>query len=232
MTTAWYRLREKDLKQELQTDSERGLTDSVARQRLAAIGPNELPEPAPPSPLNIFFRQFSSLIIWVLVAAAVVSGLLHEWIDSGAILAIVVLNAILGFIQEFRAEQSLAALRKLSVATARVIRSGIIQLIPARELVPGDLIQVEAGDRIPADGRLISAISLQTQEASLTGESTPVTKATSVIEQQSVSLGDQQNMLFMGTIATYGKGRALVTGTGIQTELGKIATLMQREGRA
>ena len=160
------------------------------------------------------------------------SGLLEDWIDAGAILAIVALNAILGFVQEFRAEQSLAALRRLSIATARVIRGGALESIPARELVPGDLIQIEAGDRIPADCRLVYATGLQTQEASLTGESTPVSKAVEVIQEENVPLGDQHNMLFMGTIVVSGKGRGLVTGTSLQTELGKIAALIQRETHA
>ncbi len=160
------------------------------------------------------------------------SGLLQEWIDAAAIVAIVILNAILGFVQEFRAERSLAALRKLSVATARVIREGVARSIPARELVPGDLIQAEAGDRIPADSRLIYATSLQTQEASLTGESTPVGKSAEAISQIEVPLGDRRNMLFMSTIAVSGKGRALVTSTGSQTELGKIAAMIHREAQA
>lgn len=232
MTKTWHTLSEEQLKQELQSDSDTGLTTGEARQRLATVGPNELPEPAPPSPLKIFLRQFSSLIIWVLIGAAAVSGLLEDWIDAGAILAIVALNAILGFVQEFRAEQSLAALRRLSIATARVIRGGALESIPARELVPGDLIQIEAGDRIPADCRLVYATGLQTQEASLTGESTPVSKAVEVIQEENVPLGDQHNMLFMGTIVVSGKGRGLVTGTSLQTELGKIAALIQRETHA
>src|SRR5690242_13335855 len=148
MTRTWHTLSEEQLKHELQSDSDIGLSTPEARQRLTTVGPNELPEAARPSPLKIFLRQISSLIIWVLIGAAAMSGLLEDWIDAGAILAIVLLNAILGFVQEFRAEQSLAALRRLSIATARVIRGGTLQSIPARELVPGDLIQIEAGDRI------------------------------------------------------------------------------------
>src|SRR5690349_1964064 len=232
MTRTWHTLSEEQLKHELQSDSDIGLSTPEARQRLTTVGPNELPEAARPSPLKIFLRQFSSLIIWVLIGAAAMSGLLEDWIDAGAILAIVLLNAILGFVQEFRAEQSLAALRRLSIATARVIRGGTLQSIPARELVPGDLIQIEAGDRIPADCRLVYATSLQTQEASLTGESTPVAKAVEVIQEENVALGDQHNMLFMGTIVVSGKGRGLVTGTSLQTELGKIAALIQKEAHA
>ena len=229
MRTDWHSLSVDALEQALQSTIDEGLTEREATHRLATVGPNELPKAAPPSPLATFLAQFSGLIVWVLIGAAFVSGLLGEWIDACAILAIVILNAILGFVQEFRAERSLAALRKLSVATARVIREGVMRSIPARELVPGDVIQVDAGDRIPADSRLVYATSLQTQEASLTGESTPVAKSIEPIAQTAVPLGDLRNMLFMSTVAVSGKGRALVTGTGTQTELGKIATLIRRE---
>jgi Ca2+-transporting ATPase len=228
----WHTLTVESLERELGSDSNNGLTERKAEHRLTTVGPNELPEAPPTSPLKILLAQFSSLIVWVLIGAAVVSGLLQEWIDAAAIVAIVVLNAILGFVQEFRAERSLAALRKLSVATARVIREGVARSIPARQLVPGDLIQVEAGDRIPADSRLIYATSLQTQEASLTGESTPVSKSAEPIPQTEVPLGDRRNMLFMSTIAVSGKGRALVTSTGSHTELGKIAAMIHREAQA
>lgn len=231
MTSLWHTLTTEALEQELQSDMDRGLTVSEAQHRLATIGPNELPEAAPPSPLKIFLRQFANLIVWVLIGAAAVSGLLQEWIDAVAILAIVVLNAILGFVQEFRAERSLAALKQLSVATARVIRDDTVLAIPAGQVVPGDLIQIEAGDRVPADSRIVYATGLQTQEASLTGESTPVAKSAKPIPQTEVPLGDRQNMLFMGTIVVSGKGRALVTATGAQTELGKIAALIHREAQ-
>ena len=144
MTAVWHALSIERLEQEIQSDIDTGLTASEAQHRLATVGPNELPEAAPPSPLKIFLSQFTSLIVWVLIGAAAVSGLLQEWIDAVAILAIVVLNAILGFVQEFRAERSLAALKQLSVATARVIRDGTVLAIPAGQVVPGDLIQIEA----------------------------------------------------------------------------------------
>ncbi|WHZ14960.1 MAG: P-type Ca(2+)-transport ATPase [Nitrospira sp.] len=232
MTSLWHTLTTEALEQELQSDMDTGLTVSEAQHRLATVGPNELQEAAPPSPLKIFLSQFTSLIVWVLISAAAVSGLLQEWIDAGAILAIIVLNAILGFVQEFRAERSLAALKRLTVATAGVIRDGTAQAIPASQLVSGDLIQIEAGDRVPADSRIVYATGLQTQEASLTGESTPVAKSAESILQTEVPLGDRHNMLFMGTIIVSGKGRALVTATGAQTELGKIAALMHREVQA
>lgn len=232
MTSLWHTLTTEALEQELQSDMDTGLTVSEAQHRLATVGPNELQEAAPPSPLKIFLSQFTSLIVWVLISAAAVSGLLQEWIDAGAILAIIVLNAILGFVQEFRAERSLAALKRLTVVTAGVIRDGTAQAIPASQLVSGDLIQIEAGARVPADSRIVYATGLQTQEASLTGESTPVAKSAESILQTEVPLGDRHNMLFMGTIIVSGKGRALVTATGAQTELGKIAALMHREAQA
>ncbi len=228
----WYRHTSDELETTLQSNLDRGLNEQDAQQRLAEHGPNELPAAPPVSALTLLIGQFTSVIIWVLIGAAVVSGLLQEWVDAAAILAIVLLNAFLGFVQEYRAERSIAALKKLSITMARVIRDGVIRSIPARELVPGDLIQVEAGDRVPADSRLVYATGLQTQEASLTGESTPVAKSTDPIPHTDVPLGDRHNMLFMGTIAVSGKGRALVTATGAQTELGKIAALIHREAQA
>ena len=221
-----------ELETTLQSNLDRGLAEREAQKRLAEHGPNELPETPSVSALTLLLRQFTSVIIWVLIGAAVVSGLLREWVDAAAILAIVLLNALLGFIQEYRAEQSIAALKKLSITMARVTREEVIRSIPARELVPGDLIQVEAGDRVPADSRLVYATGFQTQEASLTGESTPVAKSAEPIPQTEVPLGDRHNMLFMGTIVVSGKGHALVTATGAQTELGKIAALIHRETQA
>ena len=172
-------------------------------------------------------QQFASPIIWVLIGAAVVSGLLQDWVDAAAIMAIVLLNGIIGFVQEYKAERALASLGKLSVLTARVIRDGVLQTIAARELVPGDLIQVEAGDHIPADGRLVYAAGLKTQEAALTGESSAAMKSPGSISQAEVPLGDRHNLIFMGTVAVSGKARALVIQTGSETELGRIARLIQ-----
>ncbi len=226
-TVAWHGLDVHVLCDELRTDPDRGLKSAEAPARLAQHGPNELPHAPSVSPLKLFLAQFSSLIVWVLIGAAIIAGLLQEWVDAAAIIAIVILNAILGFIQEFRAERSLEALKRMVVVTARVIRDGVLASLPARELVPGDLIQVEAGDRIPADARLVYATVLRTQEASLTGESTPVTKSTDPISAAEVPLGDRHNMLYMGTVAVSGKARALVVNTGIHTEIGKIAAMIQ-----
>jgi Ca2+-transporting ATPase len=214
------------------TSFDGGLPDHEAQQRLQREGPNELPEAQPPSLLKLFFSQFTSVIVWVLIGAAVISGLLEDWLDAAAILAIVLLNGVLGFIQEFRAERSLAALRKMSVATARVFRDGVLRSIPARELVPGDLILLEAGDRIPADARLIYTTNFQSQEASLTGESTPVEKGVDVLSPTDLPLADRRNMVFMGTVAVSGKARALVVATAVRTELGRIAAMIQKATEA
>lgn len=227
-----WRLSTEDVARQVETDAEHGLAAEEARRRLDSQGANELPESRPPSLLSLFLSQFTSVIVWVLIGAAVVSGLLEDWVDSAAILAIVLLNGILGFVQEFRAERSLAALRRLSIATARVVREGTLLMIPAREVVSGDVILLEAGDRIPADARLVYTTNFHTQEASLTGESTPVQKGAPVIDRADVPLADRSNMVFMGTIAVSGKARGLVTATGLRTELGHIATMIQKAAEA
>ncbi len=231
-TTAWHLLAPDALSHAQASNLDAGLTEPEAVRRLATYGLNDLPEAPPPSPLKLFLSQFTSVIIWVLIGAAVVSGLLAEWLDAAAIIAIVFLNGLLGFVQEFRAERSLAALRQMSVAMARVVRDGIFRQIPASELVPGDLINLEAGDRVPADTRLIYSTNFQTQEASLTGESTPVQKAARVLTGVDLPLADRTNMAFMGTIAVSGKARALVVSTGVRTELGRIATMIQQASEA
>lgn len=229
---AWYARSAEALTDELQTDLNSGLSVDDVACRQVQEGPNELPEAPLPSLLKLFLAQFTSLIVWVLIGAAFVSGLLEDWIDAAAILAIVLFNGVLGFVQEFRAERSLAALRKMSVSMARVIRDGALQSIPARGLVKGDLVALEAGDRIPADARLIYTTNFQAQEASLTGESIPVQKQTEWLEAPDVPLADQRNMVFMGTIAVSGKARGLVVATGLGTELGRIAALIQKAAEA
>ena len=228
MSRHWHALAIEATAAELRADSAGGLTQAEAARRLAECGPNELPHAPPVSALRLLLDQFTSLIVWVLIGAAIVSGLLQEWVDAIAIVAIVILNAVLGFVQEFRAERSLAALKRMAVMTARVLRDGVLVSLPARDLAPGDLIQVEAGDRIPADARLTYATALQTQEASLTGESTPVVKSAEPIALEDTPLGDRRNMLYMGTVAVSGKGRALIVGTGLRTELGRIAAMIEQ----
>jgi len=228
----WYVVSSELCATRLNAHPERGLSGEEARDRLAAQGPNELPEAQPPSLLKLFLSQFTSVIVWVLIGAAVISGLLEDWLDAAAIMAIVLLNGVLGFVQEFRAERSLAALRKLSMATARVFRDGVFRSIPARELVLGDLIVLEAGDRVPADARLIYTTNFQTQEASLTGESTPVQKHASPIAGTDIPLAERKNMAFMGTVVVSGKARALVVATALHTELGRIAAMIQKATEA
>ncbi|MGZ8374736.1 MAG: cation-translocating P-type ATPase [Nitrospira sp.] len=231
-TTKTWQLTPDKLTAVLGSDAEHGLVGQEVERRHAEFGPNELPEAPPPSLVKLFLSQFSSVIVWVLIGAAIISGLLEDWLDAAAILAIVFLNGLLGFVQEFRAERSLAALRKMSVATAQVLRDSVLRSIPARELVPGDVILLEAGDRIPADARLIYATNFQVQEASLTGESTPVQKAATALDRPDVSLADRTNMAFMGTIAVLGKARALVVATALNTELGRIASMIHKESEA
>ncbi len=227
MATAWHTVSPQVLTQELQANAHEGLSSVEVQHRLGQHGPNTLPEPIPPSPLVLFLNQFTSVIVWVLFGAALLSALLREWIDAIAIVAIILLNAVLGFVQEYRAERSLAALKKLSVTTARVFRDGVLVTIPTRDIVPGDLVLVEAGDQVPADARLLYATGLRAQEAALTGESTPIDKTAETLVDDTLVIADQRNMVFFGTEITAGKGRALVVATGLQTELGRIATLIQ-----
>lgn len=229
---AWYARPVEVIAGQLTTHLELGLNAEEVARRQVQEGPNELPEAPPPSLLNLFVSQFSSMIVWVLVGAAIVSGLLEDWIDAAAIVVIVFLNGVLGFVQEFRAERSLAALRKMSVSMARVIRDGMLQSIPARDLVRGDLIALEAGDRIPADARVIYTTNFHAQEASLTGESTPVPKQAELLDTTEIPLADQRNMIFMGTVAVSGKARGIVVATGLRTELGRIAVMIRTAAEA
>ncbi len=218
-----------ELAASLAVDLSTGLSADEAQQRLAKAGPNQLREEKGESAWQLFFSQFRSFIIWVLIVAAFISGFLKEWIDTGAIVGIVVLNAVLGFIQEYRAEKSLAALRKLASPTSKVFRGGQQAVIASADLVPGDLVDLEAGDHIPADGRIVTETpNFAVQEASLTGESTPVLKHESRLEADEVPLAERTNMVFMGTSVVAGKARMLVVGTGMQTELGRIAGLIQQ----
>lgn len=207
----------------LGTDPVAGLSGEEAASRLASHGPNELKDRPRRSLVQRLLAQFADFLILVLLTAGVVSALLGEWIDAGAILAIVVINAVLGIIQEGRAERAIEALRKMAAPTARVLRDGTMQKVPASALVPGDVVLVEAGDVVPADVRLVESVSLQIEEASLTGESVPVEKDAMAVYTEPRPLGDRANIAYMGTAVTYGSGRGIVTSTGAHTEIGRIA---------
>src|SRR5690349_16669898 len=207
-----------------------GLSEIQAAHRLAVEGPNVLPEAAPVSLVRLFVGQFSNVMIGVLAGAALISGWLGEWIDATAILIILLLNGSLGFLQEFKAERSLAALKRMSETSACVIRDGRRRRIPAREVVVGDLIELEAGDRVPADASLIYAVRLKTQEAPLTGESLPVEKACEPLPADT-PLAERRNQLFQGTAVVAGRARAIVSATGLRTELGRIAALVEKTKR-
>jgi len=205
-----------------------GISDTEALARTKTYGQNQLKEAKTTGPLEIFIDQFKDLIVWILIGAACVSGFLQEWIDAFAIVGIVVLNAALGFLQEYRAERSLAALRKLSSPQTKVIRGGARKIVASADLVPGDLIELEAGDNIPCDARLTWVTSnFSVQEASLTGESVPVMKTVAALEGKDVPLADRANMVYMGTSVSSGKAQAMVAHTGMTTELGKIAGMVQ-----
>jgi Ca2+-transporting ATPase len=226
--TTWWTADKDRVATQLQSDSEEGLSTHEAVARQKNYGPNQLTEKEGRTAVMMFLDQFGDFMIWVLTGAALVSGFLKEWVDAFAIIGIVILNAFLGFVQEFRAEKSLAALKKLSSPTSKVIRNGLHMVIPSSDLVPGDLVEMEAGDFVPADGRVVYATgNTATQEASLTGESTPVNKMVASLHKDDVALADRTNMLYMGTSVVSGKTRALITETGMKTELGKIAGMIQ-----
>ena len=226
--TQWWQLDAEQVAGLLDSNLSSGLTSSQVADKLQRFGYNRIEGKKGPSPLAIFLSQFEDFIIWVLIGAAVVSGFLQEWVDALAIIAIVILNAILGFIQEYRAEKSLAALKKLSSPTSKVIRDGQHAVISSFELVPGDIIELEAGDNIPADSRIVwLTTNFAAQEASLTGESTPVAKTIISLDEKDVALADRANMVYMGTSAASGKARAIVVETAMRTELGKIAGMIQ-----
>jgi Ca2+-transporting ATPase len=209
------------------THREKGRSTSEVESLRNEHGANELQE-APAYPWwRRLLGQFQDLVILLLLVAAIVSGVLHEWSDSIAIIAIVVINGLIGFFQEERAQQALAALRKMARPAAKVIRDGTLASIPAKEIVPGDIVEIEAGDDIPADGRLLTSFNLNVQESALTGESVPVSKETEQPLKPDTALGDRANMAHMGTVVATGKGQLVVTAIGMKTELGRIAGLLQ-----
>ena len=204
-----------------------GLTGSEAAQRLAEHGPNELQAAQRISPWALLFEQFKNVLTIMLLVATALSAFLGHWTEAIAIAVIVLFAVLLGFVQEYRAERAIEALRQMAAPTATVLRDGEEVELPARDLVPGDVTLLRAGDKIPADVRLIEAINLQIEEAALTGESVPVEKHAAAIPGHDLAVGDRKNMGYAGTAATYGRGRALVVATGMHTEFGKIAQMLQ-----
>ena len=223
----WYTATIPEITDTLKINLDQGLSDSEAADRRIQYGPNELQERSGTSPLRLLWVQFSNTMVLILIAAAVVSGFLGKVTETVAIAALVILFALLGFVQEDRAEHAMAALKRLAVPIVRVRRQGILREMSAQELVPGDVVLLEAGNAIPADMRLVESINLRIQEAALTGESEPVEKHTHPLSGENISLGDRRNMAYLGTVVTYGRGTAVVTSSGMDTELGKIATLLQ-----
>ncbi len=225
----WHQLDPKEVLEKLQS-SGKGLASDEAHQRLERFGPNELIEKGRKSLWMMFLDQFKDFMILVLIAAAVVAGVIGEPSDTIAIAVIVLLNAVLGFVQEYRAEKAMAALKKLAAPSATVIRDGRPEAITAQRLVPGDLVVLEAGNIVPADIRLTEAAQMRIDEATLTGESVPVEKDSAALREADLSIGDRKNMAYKGTLVTYGRGLGLVAATGMRTELGRIAALLQDQG--
>ncbi len=211
------------------SSSLQGISSDDAQKRIEEYGPNELKEKKKKTIFIMFLDQFKDFMILVLIAAAIVSGIIGELSDTIAIIVIVILNAVIGFVQEYRAEKAMAALKKMAAPEAIAIRNGMPVNIPASQLVPGDVVILETGKVVPADMRLIETAQLRVEEAALTGESVPVEKHTKALHDEHLPLGDRKNMAYKGTFATYGRGVGIVTDTGMNTEIGKIATMLQEE---
>jgi len=228
MIVNWYLIDAETALRELQTDRQRGLSSEEARLRLSRYGRNELVERGGRSALEIVWEQLTATMVLILIAAAMLSAVLGDNKNAIAIISIVFLFAVLGFIQEYRAERAIAALKRLGVPSIRVLRDGALREISVQDLVPGDIVQLEAGNIVPADLRLIDAINLRVQEAALTGESEPVEKHTDALAGEDLPLGDRRNTAYLGTLVAFGRGNGLVISTGMRTELGKIAELLQQ----
>ncbi|MDP1573191.1 MAG: cation-translocating P-type ATPase [Pseudomonadota bacterium] len=225
----WHCLSSEEAAARLDSDPHRGLSTAAAAAGLTQYGPNTLRETGRRHPLAMLAAQFTDFMILVLIAAAVIAGLIGEPQDSIAIVVIVFLNGILGFVQEYRAERAMAALKQMAAPMASVIRDGKVLQIPAPELVPGDIVKLEAGNIVPADLRLLELASLKVNESALTGESQAVEKRAALLQEADLPLGDRFNLAFKGTVVTYGRARGLVVATGMQTELGRIAALLSGE---
>ncbi|WP_059104673.1 calcium-translocating P-type ATPase, SERCA-type [Shouchella shacheensis] len=223
----WYSMKPEEVEYKTNSSVGNGLNDKNVQKRLKTYGSNKLKEPPRASALLTFLGQFKDFMVLVLLAATLISGLIGEFLDAITIMCIVVLNGVLGFFQERKAEKSLDALKELSAPQMNVLRNGEWVRVPSIDVVPGDVVKISAGDRVGADLRLMQASGLRIDEASLTGESVPVHKHDQAIAATDIQLGDQENMAFMGTMVTQGSGIGLVIGTGMKTEMGKIAHLLQ-----
>ena len=223
----WYQVEASIVLHQHGTDAAHGLSTAEAARRLIQHGPNALIEHGSKRPWRIVWEQLTATMVLILIVAAVISAALGDREDTIVILAIVILNAILGFTQEYRAERAMAALKQLAAPIVKVRRDGHMLELAARDLVPGDIVLLEAGNLAPADGRILASANLRIQEAALTGESEPVDKVAHALEAAELQLGDRRNMAYMGTVVTYGRGEILVTATGMRTELGAIAAMLQ-----
>jgi P-type Ca2+ transporter type 2C len=222
----WHALKAEAVLQHLEVQND-GLSTEEVEKRVLFYGPNQLEEAQRPGFLALLWAQINNFVVILLIVASVISALLGDYVEAAAIMAIVVLNSILGIVQEQRAEQALAALKKLAAPDAQVLRDGMRRSVPAYNLVPGDIVFLEAGNFIPADLRLLEAVNLRIEEASLTGESLAVQKNAATVLEKNIPLGDRKNTAFMGTLVTYGRGHGVVTSTGMHTQLGLIATMLQ-----
>jgi len=229
---SWHTHTVEEIAQELHTDSARGLSVREAQRRLAEHGPNELQAPCRASPWSILLEQFKNVLIIILLAATAVSAFLGHGTEAVVITVIVLFAVILGFIQEFRAERSIEALRRMAAPEAHVVRESRESRIPARDLVPGDVVLLLAGNRVPADMRLSESVNLRIEESALTGESVPTEKEAVTLDDPELSLGDRRNMAHAGTTAAYGRGRGIVVATGMETEFGRIARMLETVGTA
>jgi magnesium-transporting ATPase (P-type) len=222
---AWHAVNVDDAIKRLSTDTAKGLDSNEASQRLTEHGPNRLPEGKKQSAFMRFLHQFNNILVYVLLAAGFVKMMVGLWLDSAIILGVVILNALLGYIQEGKAEKALDSIRNMLSAEARTLRGGEIRLIPSEELVPGDVVLLESGDKVPADVRLVEVKNLRTEEAALTGESVPIDKTTDAVSDKA-TIGDREGMAFSGTLVASGRGTGIVVATGSETELGRINQMM------
>ena len=223
----WYAISSAKVISTLEVNREHGLSAAEVENRINSYGKNELQEAPPTSIWVRIYEQFANFLVILLLVAAVISAVLGDWVEAAAIMTIVLLNAALGVVQESRAEESLAALKKMASPDANVLREGHRQAIPAREVVPGDIVFLEAGNYVPADVRLLETVNLRIEEAALTGESVAVTKNAQLELEEDAALGDRKTMAYTGTVVSYGRGVGVVTNTGMSTEIGQIATMLQ-----